>query len=209
MRIPRITALGWTLAALGSVTLAWAGTTLVGDSPFAPVAGSASSGSTSSAPEAYELEGSAVQGTAIAVCILDRSAHRSSWISVGETQNGIHVESYDSQKDKAVVTIAGTRRELNLKKPSYGGAAQVPATLTRNATTVGTPVAVTAPPPPETEPTGTPGVPAPPPRTQAERDQQEARMLVSDLLEIGMQQRKAYQEAKQKAAAQPSPAPSN
>jgi hypothetical protein len=34
-------------------------------------------------------------------------------------------------------------------------------------------------------------------------------MLVSDLLEIGIQQRKAYQEAKQKAAAAPHPPSAN
>jgi len=34
-------------------------------------------------------------------------------------------------------------------------------------------------------------------------------MLVSDLLEIGIQQRKAYQEAKQKAAAATPPSPDN
>ena len=38
-----------------------------------------------------------------------------------------------------------------------------------------------------------------------EQEQREARMLVSDLLEIGVQQRKAYQDAKQKAAAAPVP----
>jgi hypothetical protein len=34
-------------------------------------------------------------------------------------------------------------------------------------------------------------------------------MLVSDLLEIGIQQRKAYQEAKQKAASGTPPPPDN
>jgi hypothetical protein len=34
-------------------------------------------------------------------------------------------------------------------------------------------------------------------------------MLVSDLLEIGVQQRKAYQEAKQKAAAETPAQPAN
>jgi hypothetical protein len=34
-------------------------------------------------------------------------------------------------------------------------------------------------------------------------------MLVSDLLEIGVQQRKAYQDAKQKAASEPPVQPTN
>ena len=41
----------------------------------------------------------------------------------------------------------------------------------------------------------------------AMKEQREARMLVSDLLEIGMQQRKAYQDAKAKAAGAPQPPP--
>lgn len=41
------------------------------------------------------------------------------------------------------------------------------------------------------------------------QDQREARMLVSDLLEIGVQQRKAYQEAKMKAAPGTPPPPEN
>ena len=42
-----------------------------------------------------------------------------------------------------------------------------------------------------------------------EQQQREARMLVSDLLEIGVQQRKAYQEAKLKASQGGTPAPAN
>lgn len=46
-----------------------------------------------------------------------------------------------------------------------------------------------------------PTVPLPPPSSPAEAER-EARMLVSDLLEIGMQQRKAYEEAQRKASAE-------
>jgi hypothetical protein len=45
--------------------------------------------------------------------------------------------------------------------------------------------------------------PQPPPTPAAiAHQEQEARMLVSDLLEIGMAQRKAYEEAQKKAAAE-------
>ena len=48
-----------------------------------------------------------------------------------------------------------------------------------------------APPPPE---------PSDPKARELARQEREARMMVSDLMEIGMQQRKAYAEAKRKAA---------
>ena len=44
---------------------------------------------------------------------------------------------------------------------------------------------------------------------RARCDQREARMLVSDLLEIGVQQRKAFQDARQKAAAATPTPPQN
>jgi hypothetical protein len=47
------------------------------------------------------------------------------------------------------------------------------------------------------------------PAASAVTEQREARMLVSDLLEIGVQQRKAYQDAKQKAASEPPAQPTN
>ena len=63
-------------------------------------------------------------------------------------------------------------------------------------------VAAQVPPPPD-GPASPPAIAQSP--EAAAKDQREARMLVSDLLEIGVQQRKAYQEAKQKAAATPQP----
>jgi hypothetical protein len=50
---------------------------------------------------------------------------------------------------------------------------------------------------------------SPAPARTAAQEQREARMLVSDLLEIGVQQRKAYQDAKQKAASEPPVQPTN
>ena len=74
-----------------------------------------------------------------------------------------------------------------------------PASPNRTPQVVSTPAPVSAP------------IAAAPPEAvgSAAREQLEARMLVSDLLEIGIQQRKAYQEAKQKAAAATPPSPDN
>lgn len=188
--------LAFCCAALG----ARADSALVADSPFSP-SGTASAAAGASAPaEAYELAGSSVQGNTVVVCIFDRQAKHSAWIGVGETAGGIHVLSFDAQRDRAVVTISGTRKELGLRKATYGAAGPQPLPHPTAAVAVDTP-------PPVASPAEVPKTPVPP--TVAEHDQQEARMLVSDLLEIGIQQRKAYQEAKQKAASQPSPVPSN
>lgn len=170
-------------------------TTLVSASPFAPAGGAAAAGA-ASAQEAYELAGSSVVGSDVLLCIFDSQAKRCEWIPVGGDAGGIHVLSYDAQNDKAVVTVSGARKELGLRKATI-------AALTTSSSAV---VAPTRP-----EPRAAPGARRPQPSAAAAaHDQQEARMLVSDLLEIGVQQRKAYQEARQKAAAQPAtPQPSN
>ncbi len=86
-----------------------------------------------------------------------------------------------------------------MRKATYG--APLPVSGNRPMPVV---ASVQAPPP---DPVG-----APPPAAAAatpEQEQREARMLVSDLLEIGVQQRKAYQDAKLKAATAAAPGQSN
>jgi hypothetical protein len=185
------------LAAAGAVAGAFGQTTvLVGDSPFAPAGGALAAGGAPA--QAYELAGSSVQGRDVLVCIFDRGAKHTDWIPVGATYGPIHVLSFDPANDRAVVTIAGDRRELALRKvtvASSGAAAteRQPAPVAAAAPSVAAQGAAAA---------------APGAVTSAAREQQEARMLVSDLLAIGAQQRKAYQEAKKKAA-QPAPQPDN
>jgi len=180
--------------AAGAVAGAFGQTTLVGDSPFAP-AGSPGAAAAASA-QAYELAGSSVQGPDVLVCIFDRAAKRSDWIPVGGTDGVVHVVSYDQDKDRAIVTISGAMKELTLRTATVASASAAPA---------GRP----APPAPRPRPQPVAGgPPAPVPATSAAREQLEARMLVSDLLDIGVQQRKAYQEARQKAAQAPAQ-PSN
>jgi hypothetical protein len=175
------------LAALGCAGSLYGQTALIADSPFAPVG--ASAGSAASAPaEAFELAGSTAQGSQVTVCIFERKNKHSEWIPVGGESNGIHVISYDGAHDTAVVTISGERKQLTMHRPvvastnlpAGGRAAAVPVTSAPVA-----PIAASVP-----------EAPANP--STAARDQREARMLVSDLLEIGVQQRKAYQDAKQR-----------
>jgi hypothetical protein len=96
----------------------------------------------------------------------------------------------------AVVMISGTRKEISMRKASVAAAS--PAPVNRAPVNFVTSQALVS------------NAPAPPPAVAGtpEQEQREARMLVSDLLEIGVQQRKAYQDAKQKAASG-APAPQN
>jgi hypothetical protein len=183
------------LALTVGAAVAFGQTTLVANSPFAPAGTAAAAGAAPA--EAYELAGSSVQGSTVLVCIFDRQAKHSEWIPVGGASGTIQVISYDRLHDKAVVTISGTRKELGLRSAAVAkiAASETPAPVA--------PASVPAPNP----------APAAPltPETKATlaHDQNEARMLVSDLLEIGVQQRKAYQEAKQKAATETPAQPTN
>jgi hypothetical protein len=130
------------------------------------------------------------------VCIYERQKKHSEWIAVGETSDGIRVVSYDAANDSAVVTVDGARKDLVMRQAAV--AALSPSYDPRVPSAGGGLVASLVP-----APTG----PATP--QSVANDQREARMLVSDLLEIGVQQRKAYQDAKQKAAASTSAQPTN
>jgi hypothetical protein len=187
LRIPALAASGFIVSSLGQ--------TLVGNSPFRAPGGGA--GAAGAPAEAYELAGSTSQGSAVSVCIYERQKKRSEWIAVGDSADGIKVLSYDEANDAAVVTIDGARRELAMRKATV--ASLGPSSNSRVPTPAGEPVASLVP-----APSQGPATPA-----SIARDQQEARMLVSDLLEIGVQQRKAYQEAKQRAAASTSSQPTN
>jgi hypothetical protein len=181
-------------AAIGGLGASFGQTTLVADSPFAPSAGS---GAGAGAPaEAYELSGSTIEGNEVSVLIFERQAKHSRWIPVGGDSEGVHVISFDPLTDKAVVVIAGARKELAMRKA-------VVAALDPSAAVRAAPVA--APAAPQTAPIAS----APAVAGSPAQEQREARMLVSDLLEIGVQQRKAYQEAKQRGAAPTPPPPDN
>jgi hypothetical protein len=182
------------LAIAGTFGVAFGQTTLVANSPFEAAGGSAAPGS---APvEAYELSGSSVEGTDVEVCIYDRQAKHSEWIRVGGTSGAIHVVSFDAVGDRAVVTVAGVKKNLSLRSDSVAASPEVPASA---------PVLAAG----EASAAQGPAGASPQNAAKLLHDQTEARMLVSDLLEIGVQQRKAYQEAKQKAASEAPAQPTN
>ncbi len=143
-------------------------------SPFLPPESAAAPAT--AAPSSYEFTGVIVAGNNVMVNIADVTAKRSVWVGIGKSEDGINALSYDAKAESVVVRIADQNRTLLLKKPAVA-AISGPAVAT---------VAIA------------PTVPLPPPSTPAEAER-EARMLVSDLLEIGIQQRKAYEEAQRKA----------
>lgn len=172
------------LAALALAPLAVHGAVLAANSPFAP-AGAV--GVAAAAQDNYQLAGSTAQGSDVSVCIYAAQTKRSLWIPVGGEVDGVHVISYDDTNDIAVVRVGGGQKTLSMRNATIGAARAASQSF----------AAADVSPAPIAESGGPKSADA------IQREQREARMLVSDLLEIGVQQRKAYQEAKAKAAADP------
>jgi hypothetical protein len=185
--LARWTGLAAALAA--GIGFASAQSSLADSSPFLPASGG-SAGASAQASDTYELAGVAISGSDVAVCIFERAKKQSRWISVGETTDGIKVLRYDEAKDHATVTIAGAVKELYLRKAAVSSAL-APQPAQGFATTYPAPAPAPSP-PVQTQPGDV--------KRDDKKDEKEARMLVSDLLEIGIQQRKAYEEAKRKNA---------
>jgi hypothetical protein len=182
-------------AMLAFAAPSFAQSSLVGNSPFAP-SGSAASGG-KAADQDFELAGSSAEGSNVSVCIFERHAKHSQWIPVGGMSDGIRVVSFDSSRDRAVVIVGGQRKEISMRIATVASLpSSAPMRTAQVETQAPSPALVPVGQPPAV--TGTP-----------EQQQREARMLVSDLLEIGVQQRKAYQDAKLKAAQGATAAPAN
>jgi hypothetical protein len=147
-------------------------------SPFLPPPGDPSGPvASAAAKDSLEFTGVIVTGQTVLLNLTDTQAKKSFWIGVGKSENDVEAVDYDRRQDAAILKVRGETKRLVMKQPV------VVASSGTSAATV--PIA--------------PVVPLPPPSTPAEAER-EARMLVSDLLEIGMQQRKAYEEAQRKAA---------
>lgn len=156
--------------------------------------------------------------------LYDTQGKKTHWIPVGGTVDGMTVVGYDARREVVMAKIGGVDKTLPLRKSRAAGGGPAPM-MTAPAMSFNTPppaqetfVQKIQPPPPASAPAATgetplaaPTQPAPTPAQPAvpltiARQEEEARMLVSDLLEIGMAQRKAYEE-KQKQAADPNAAP--
>jgi hypothetical protein len=168
------------------VTSSSAQITLPKDSPFMPAPGAAAV--EQAVNDTLELKGVSSTGQKTLVCIYDNQAKRSHWIAVGATVEGIKAVSFNATTEEAVVTLGNQRKTLKMRKPLV-------AAGTNSAGSAAASFSSPAPVPAITQ-----GIPQPPPAPGSIAQQEtEARMLVSDLLEIGIQQRKAYEEAQKKA----------
>lgn len=165
------------------------------------------------ASETIEFAGVSSVGTKTDLIFYDKTAKKSHWITRGETKEGISVIDYHRDRDEVVVKINGVQKTLALRKvaaptstpravsaPSTGFNSAAPAFVPGNisalpsnavAAPLGGAAGQMAP-----QPAPAPGSPA----EVQKKQETEARMLVSDLLEIGMAQRRAYEEAQRKAA---------
>jgi len=169
------------LAVLLAVAVSSAQTALPKDSPFLPAPGTAASGA-GPTQEGLELAGVSSTAKNTLVCIYDNQTKRSHWIPVNATVEGIKVLAYDSTLDQVSLSVGGQKKVLRLRKATVSGVAN--ANPGAAAAGFATPAVMPS----------TPGTPQPPPAPGSIAQQEtEARMLVSDLLEIGIQQRKAYE----------------
>jgi hypothetical protein len=162
---------------------------LTNESPFLPA------GATAGAPAqsaTLQLAGISVIAPQIYVLLVDTGnagKSRSRWIAVGTKTDDLEVLSCDVDKDEAVVRVGSDLKTLALRKPASAKTGAMPAAF-----------ASQSPPMPLVGPAGG-ALPQVAPLVTREEKEREARMLVSDLLDISMRQRKAYEEAQRAAAA--------
>lgn len=165
-------------------------TARAGDSPFLPPA-TAETTAPKNAAAGYEFVGVTAVGKETLLSFVRLADKRSAWIPLGKTINEITVVSYDAKTDTAVIKADNQTLTLTLRKGAVvaGSVNPLPPTLP--------PPGPGAPPPPAVSPAS--AVPNKALTVQEEKEL-EARMLVTDLLEIGQQQRKAYEAAQREAA---------
>ncbi len=202
---------------LGVTSRGVAQTALPASSPFMSATGPAAA----SAPgEVIEFAAVRTIGKRTEIDLYDTQGKKNHWIQVGGTADGMTVVSYDAHRDQVTATIGGVNKLLTLRQTkgvAAGNAAVTAAPAMNFALPTPPPLPQVASAPANTAPAAeasasatptapvttatpaaTPGQPAAP--LSIARQEEEARMLVSDLLEIGMAQRKAYEEKQRKAA---------
>lgn len=194
---------------LGAAATAFAQAPAISNPFSAPTSGPAAA---ATSHDGLEFAGMSEMGKEVHFVFVDKAAKKTRWVKEGETTEGISIVRYDSRVEQVTIRYNGTEKTLSLRKaagtprtpghvvaplpPAAGFAVPSPMPLPAamppapvpvadNGVQAGAPVSVPAPASPQT------------PQAKAET---EARMLVSDLLEIGMAQRKAYEEQQRKAA---------
>lgn len=201
--------------------LAWPSVVPGAVSPFLPP--EATNAAAVSSGETIEFAG-VIVGRKTDLVFFDKVTKKSRWVSLGETNEGIQVIRYDAERATAEVRINGVSKTLALRKSNVTAAAINPANPIAPVAPAHTGFNIPAPTPapvataaqpvagggvaPGTTPNVSEAATQPgaatitPPSTPAEqtlaKQEADARNLVSDLLEIGMAQRKAYEEAQRR-----------
>ncbi len=177
------------------------GSQLPKSSPFLTAAGA--SGPAAASNETIEFSGVSTMGQKTDLIFKNKTSNKSSWIAKGETKDGISVLNYDADKEQAVIKVNGIEKVLSLRRANTASAKVKPVAPMPTGFNLATPAMAGGAPAgamPSMAVTS-PALTAPAaPLTEVQKQETEARMLVSDLLEIGMAQRKAYEEAQRKAA---------
>ena len=177
------------------------GSQLPKSSPFLTPAGA--SAPAAAANETIEFSGVSTMGQRTDLIFKNKTSNKSSWIAKGETKDGISVLNYDADKEQAVIKVNGIEKVLALRRVTAASAKVRPVAPLPTGFNIATPAVTNAMPSVAAPlPANAPAAATAPaaPQTEVQKQETEARMLVSDLLEIGMAQRKAYEEAQRKAA---------
>lgn len=198
------------LLALGPSTVVVAQTPQISNPFSAPAA---SPGAASATADGLEFAGMSEIGKEVHFVFVDKAAKKQRWVKEGETTDGISIVRYDSRIEQVTIRHNGAEKTLAMRKaastprtPGHVVAPLQPAT----GFAMPSPLPMPAMPPPaqvadnSAQAGGLTPLPTPAtPQTPQAKAETEARMLVSDLLEIGMAQRRAYEEQQRKAASSP------
>lgn len=131
-------------------------------------------------PAKFAFTGFVNLGDAPLVCITFVEEQRSHWLKPGQSAHGVSLLNYESDSGEAIISHHGQSIRLALKERTFD-----PSKLKVYQSGI------------QGGPVRSAGLAEHVALTPTEKAT-EARMLVSDLLEIGMIQRKAYEEAKKK-----------
>lgn len=190
------------LTALAAVCLAHAGTESLRErAPFAAPSAPAAQPANSSLA-GLELTGIVVIDQHPRFSLRDLSNSKSYWLELNRPEDGLTITSYDATNNTATVQGGGGSRLLFLKEIAITAAPLPPAAPVLPAGAPALPVAAKAPPRPEPMPAN-----LTPEQKKQRQAETEARMLVSDLMEISMQERARNAEAQRLKAAGGTPAP--
>lgn len=142
--------------------------------------GGATSNAATDTPAEFEFTGFVNLGSTAMVCITSVQDQRSQWLKPGQSIRGMTLVEHDPESKQVVIRHRGRDIRLPLKERSFDA-----SNLVRFQPSL------------QSGPVRSAGLAEHVALTPKEKEV-EARMLVSDLLEIGMIQRKAYEEAKKK-----------